>query len=321
MRYSACLIGVVLVVLAGTAFGDTIRLAGGRVISGEVLKERADALVVDIGFTVVTVPKDRIVKRQADKPDKTASAVQEAGQIFTVAAPGAQPKESSVKDLVARLGAAVVKVSTPKGMGSGFIIHEDGYVVTNFHVIEGEQEISVTLFHKRNKEFERTKIKKVRIKALNPFLDLALLKLEADKEEGLDMKLVKLPLGDVERVKAGQPAFAIGNPLGLERTVSEGIVSTKKRSFRGILYIQTTAPINPGNSGGPLLNLRGEVIGVTNMKASFFTEGLGFAVPVNYVKDFLRNREAFAFDKDNPNTGFRYLPPPRRAETRKREEK
>ena len=135
------------------------------------------------------------------------------------------------------------------------------------------------------------------------------------------MKLVKLPLGDVERVKAGQPAFAIGNPLGLERTVSEGIVSTKKRSFRGILYIQTTAPINPGNSGGPLLNLRGEVIGVTNMKASFFTEGLGFAVPVNYVKDFLRNREAFAFDKDNPNTGFRYLPPPRRAETRKREEK
>ena len=80
------------------------------------------------------------------------------------------------------------------------------------------------------------------------------------------------------------------------------------------MLIQTTAPINPGNSGGPLLNMRGEVIGVTNMKIAFIAEGMGFAVPVNVVKQFLKYREAFAYDKDNPNTGHTYLAPPHREE-------
>jgi serine protease Do len=78
-----------------------------------------------------------------------------------------------------------------------------------------------------------------------------------------------------------------------------------------MLYIQTTAPINPGNSGGPLFDDRGSVVGITNMKAAF-GEGLGFAIPVGVLKDFLKHRAAFAYDKDNPNSGFRYLPPPRR---------
>ena len=109
----------------------------------------------------------------------------------------------------------------------------------------------------------------------------------------------------------GDGVFAVGNPLGLERSVSQGILSTRNRNFEGLVYLQTDAAINPGNSGGPLFNLRGEVVGVTNMKA---TQGdnLGFAIPITYVKDFLRNREAFSFDKDNPNTGYRYLDPPRR---------
>ena len=104
----------------------------------------------------------------------------------------------------------------------------------------------------------------------------------------------------------------MGNPLGLERSVSQGIVSTRNRNFEGLVYLQTDTAINPGNSGGPLFNLRGEVIGVINMKSTM-GENLGFAIPINYAKDFLRNREAFAFDKDNPNTGHRYLDPPRRA--------
>jgi serine protease Do len=79
----------------------------------------------------------------------------------------------------------------------------------------------------------------------------------------------------------------------------------------GDLYLQTTAQINPGNSGGPLFNLRGEVVGVTNMKL-MFSEGLGFAIPIAYVKHFLDNRDAFAFDKTNPNSGVRYLEAPRR---------
>ena len=76
-----------------------------------------------------------------------------------------------------------------------------------------------------------------------------------------------------------------------------------------MLSIQTTAPINPGNSGGPLFNNRGEVVGVTNLKI-LGGENLGFAIPIHYVKDFLRNRDAYAYDKDNPNTGIRYLAPP-----------
>jgi serine protease Do len=121
-------------------------------------------------------------------------------------------------------------------------------------------------------------------------------------------------------VRTGDPVFAIGNPLGFERTVSEGIVSTKARAGAGIVLIQTTAAINPGNSGGPLLNVRGEVIGVTNMKIGFIAEAMGFAVPINLVKDFLKFREAFAYDKDNPNTGYHYLAPPHKPEAKEGED-
>src|SRR5207247_3952067 len=93
----------------------------------------------------------------------------------------------------------------------------------------------------------------------------------------------------------GELVFSIGSPLGLERTVTEGIVSTKTREFQGSLYLQTTAQINPGNSGGPLFNMRGEVIGVTNMKLAF-GEGVGFAIPVDAVKYFLNHRDSFACD-------------------------
>ncbi len=113
-------------------------------------------------------------------------------------------------------------------------------------------------------------------------------------------------------MEVGQAVFAIGNPLGLERTVTDGVISTKNRAFEGLVYIQTNADINPGNSGGPLFNLAGEVVGVTNMGYIFFG-GLGFAIPIDYVKHFIDNRDAFAYDKDNPNTGYRYLQPePRR---------
>ena len=126
-----------------------------------------------------------------------------------------------------------------------------------------------------------------------------------------ELKLRSVPLGNQREVNVGDSVFAIGNPLGLERSVSQGIISTRNRNFEGLVYLQTDAAINPGNSGGPLLNLRGEVIGVTNMKA---TQGdnVGFAIPITYVKEFLDNREAFAYDNDNPNTGYRYLDPPRR---------
>jgi serine protease Do len=125
-------------------------------------------------------------------------------------------------------------------------------------------------------------------------------------------KFARVSLGDSEVLAVGERVFAIGSPLGLERTVTEGILSTKTREMQGDLYLQTTAQINPGNSGGPLFNLRGEVIGVTNMKITF-GEGLGFAIPIESVKFFLNHRDAFAYDNDNPSNPFRYLEPPSRA--------
>jgi serine protease Do len=106
--------------------------------------------------------------------------------------------------------------------------------------------------------------------------------------------------------------FAIGSPLGLDRTVSEGIISVANRVINGRLYLQTTTQINPGNSGGPLFNLKGEVVGVNNMKISAVgAEGLGFSISSNTLKSFIDNRDAYAFDPRNPNAGFRYLSPPK----------
>ena len=127
-------------------------------------------------------------------------------------------------------------------------------------------------------------------------------------------KFAHVTLGDSDALAVGERVFAIGSPLGLERSVTEGIVSTKTRQLQGELYLQTTAQINPGNSGGPLFNLRGEVVGVTNMKITS-GEGLGFAIPVESVVFFLKHRDSFAYDNDNPSNAYRYLEPPHRLKT------
>jgi serine protease Do len=229
----------------------------------------------------------------------------ERGFYSTSVAP---PPERSVRELANELGEAVVQVRTPAGLGSGFFINPDGFLITNFHVTEGETQISVEVYLQRNGQIERKIYKQVRIVALNKFADLALLRIE-DKDAP---KFSCVMLGDADKLAVGDTVFAIGSPLGLERTVTEGIVSTKTRQLEGTLYLQTTAQINPGNSGGPLFNMRGEVIGVTNMKITF-GEGLGFAIPVEAVKFFLDHRESYAYDNDNPSNPYRYLEPPSRA--------
>src|SRR3989442_1447145 len=127
--------------------------------------------------------------------------------------------------------------------------------------------------------------KQVRIIAINKFEDLALLKIE-DKEAP---KFKYVSMGNADALAVGERVFAIGSPLGLERTVTEGILSTKTRQLAGALYLQTTTQINPGNSGGPLFNMSGEVIGENNMKITF-SEGLGFAIPEETVKFLLHHR-------------------------------
>ena len=179
--------------------------------------------------------------------------------------------------------------------------------MTNFHVIEGETQISVEVYHQTGGELERKSYKQVRIIAVNKFADLALLKIE---ERGAP-RFKFVMLGSADALAVGESVFAIGSPMGLERTVTEGILSTRTRPMAGELYLQTTAQINPGNSGGPLFNLRGEVVGITNMKITF-GEGLGFAIPSESVKYFLEHRDAFAYSNDNPSNAYRYLEPPSR---------
>jgi serine protease Do len=312
-RVSAVLAGVILVASAVPVRGDaeTLQLRGGGQVVGVIIAEKPGAYFVDLGFDVIKVPRDQVEARRpvGAAPAANAGAVGPAAEavpadnFFLARRLAARP----VKDLVQDYGEAVISIETPSGLGSGFVVNDRGYAVTNHHVIDGETRITAIAYVESPGGLSRRRIEGVELVALNPLIDLALLRLPLPE----DLKLRPAVLGSQDDLNAGDAVFAVGNPLGLERSVSQGILSTLKRNFDGLIFLQTDAAINPGNSGGPLFNSRGEVVGVTNMKASQ-GDNLGFAIPIQYVKDFLRNREAFAFDKDNPNTGYRYLDPPRR---------
>ena len=298
--------------VANGAFADTLQLKGNDAVTGTILAEKSDSVVVDLGYTVLVVPRSVITKisKVAEVMTPAAAASNllinvNSPQFYHADAHSAPVRD--VQDLVKLIGEAVVQVRTPGGLGSGFLINADGYLITNFHVIEGETEISVEVYHQKNGQLERDTYKQVRIIAINKFHDLALLHIE-DKSAS---KFKFVMLGGADAMTVGDSVFAIGSPLGLERTVTQGIISTKTRALEGELYLQTSAQINPGNSGGPLFNLAGEVVGVTNMKITF-GEGLGFAIPVELVKSFLDHRDAFAYAADNPNNPYRYLEPPSR---------
>ena len=163
---------------------------------------------------------------------------------------------------------------TLRGMGTGFVINADGYVVTNNHVVDGASEIRV--------KFSDGRELVGKVVGQDEKTDLALVKVEAT---GLPV----IPMGDSSKLEVGEPVMAIGNPFGLEQTVTTGIVSATGRTIGAGPYddfIQTDASINPGNSGGPLVNTRGEVVGVNTMIASGTggSVGIGFAIPTNLVK-------------------------------------
>ena len=167
-----------------------------------------------------------------------------------------------------------------EGIGSGFIINEEGYILTNYHVIEGAKEVTVTLSDGRE----------VKAKVINydENQDVAMLKISDDT--------VKVPavveLGDSDALRPGEEVLAIGTPLSKDfnQTVTGGMVSAVNRNVETtsgakLNLIQTDAAINPGNSGGPLVNTKGEVIGINTMKISGGAEGIGFSIPINEVKD------------------------------------
>lgn len=198
----------------------------------------------------------------------------------------------TAQDAVQKVSPAVVSVSTKsssgnpfiqqevEGVGSGFIFNEDGYVLTNHHVIAGATEVKVTF--NNGKEVPASVINS------DANLDLAVIKLN----EEVDIPGV-VELGDSDALRAGDEVIAIGNPLGKEfiGTATKGIVSSSDREIsisKGITstYIQTDAAINPGNSGGPLINTKGQVIGINTAKiGESGVEGIGFAIPINIVKE------------------------------------
>jgi serine protease Do len=286
-------------------------LGEGRSVTGTLVKESADAVFVDLGATILELQKKDVIQRKSAADEAKPKEAPSGGSVTATSGLFVRGdfQESSVRACTERVGSGVVLVKVPGSLGSGFVVHPDGWVVTNAHVVQKEREISVTVFEKSSKEFEKRVFDKVELVAVNPYWDLALLRIPKEKLAGYALSPV--PLADPARLAAGESVFAIGNPLGLERSVSEGIVSTRNRAHEGMLYIQTTAAINPGNSGGPLFNLRGEVIGVTTW-GFLGSEALNFAIPTSTLVTFLENRDAFAFDKDQPNTGYRYLEPPRK---------
>ncbi len=170
---------------------------------------------------------------------------------------------------------------TAKGLGTGFIVQKDGVIVTNDHVIEGADEILVQLSDERRLP--------AKVAGRDPRTDIAVIKVQDAKD------LPAIALGDSDNLEVGDWVVAIGNPFGLNHTVSAGIVSAKGRGRDDVpldpsgyySFIQTDASINPGNSGGPLLNLRGEVVGMNSAIRGGGAQGIGFAIPINMVKQIL----------------------------------
>lgn len=209
-------------------------------------------IVQDVGSAVVRIDASRTVTRQV--PDAFRNPA--FRQFFGDNVPESQER-------------------TEQGLGSGFILSENGQIVTNAHVVDGADTVQVTLKDGRTFEGE--------VVGTDPFTDVAVIDIDADD-------LPTVALSDSDQLQPGEWAIAIGNPLGLDNTVTVGIVSATGRSSgqvgvsdKRVNFIQTDAAINPGNSGGPLLNERGEVIGM-NTAIIQNAQGIGFAIPINAVE-------------------------------------
>lgn len=297
-RPSALTLLCSLLLLGSAHAADRIVLNNGCVIEALAYTETEAGLEIDLGFDTVTVPHDA-VERVDSEPTSTGM------RLFREAD---TRDEESLDDNIKTVGEAVVLVRTPVGLGSGFMIHAEGYLITNDHVIEGSTELTVVVYRQSTDGLRKDEYKNIRIVASSSLLDLALLKIEPETEE----EFVTVPLANSRTLTQGQKVFAVGNPMGLERSLSEGIVALKSRLLSGQTYVQTTTALSPGNSGGPLFNLAGEVIGVNSLKVvAQGAEGLSFSIPVNQVKAFIDDQEAYAFDTLNANSGHRYYAPPK----------
>jgi serine protease Do len=194
-------------------------------------------------------------------------------------------------------GSASVVVGRQRSTGSGFVIDAEGYIMTNAHVVNGAQRIQIVLPADNadgtltSALSGKTSLTGARIVGLSTELDLAVLKVDG-------LKLPALPLATYSQVRQGETVFAFGSPIGLRNSLTHGLISAVARQVdpdSPLIYIQTDAPINPGNSGGPLVNIRGEVVGVNTfiMSQSGGNEGLGFAIPSATARTAFRQFKQF----------------------------
>jgi serine protease Do len=249
-----------------------IVFAGILIVSQEGCKGKR------VGTEVIGFPQSF-----ADLAEKVKPAVVNISTTTTVRIPGNPfrhffgPEEGPSGDFFRRFfGDIPDRELKQQSLGSGFIIDKDGFIITNNHVVEGADEIKVKLADRR--EF------KAKVVGRDSKTDLALIKISS-----LFKGLPTLTLGDSDKIRVGDWVLAIGNPFGLEHTVTQGIISATGRVIGSGPYdnfLQTDAPINPGNSGGPLINLEGEVIGI-NTAIVATGQGIGFAIPSNMAKSII----------------------------------
>src|SRR5918997_867202 len=251
------------------------------------------------GLVVLVVGAILIETDVIDTGDTTQRVVRQTPISQPAADPASAREGKTVQDIYREEGRGVVFIQaegvsggeTPFGQpqqgtatGSGFVVDADGTIITNAHVVEGASEVQVGFE-------EGGEMVDAEVKGVDDDTDLAVLKIDPEGQE-----LTVLPLGDSSEAEVGDPVVAIGNPFGLQRTVTTGIVSALQRQvdapsgFAITDVIQTDASINPGNSGGPLLDSQGRVIGINSQIATGGGQGsvgIGFAVPVNTAKDLL----------------------------------
>lgn len=307
-------VGVIVSVWSFTAVAAddmvTVTLSGGAEVTAKLLEQDDDRVVLDLGYDVIAVDAKRVLA--INSQDNVPIGEVQSQEFYTVG----RLDNAPVPELVKRFGDAIVTVTSPVGLGSGFVISDEGHVITNYHVIEESLDITLTVFVRTAQGYEKRQLKQVKILAMNPLRDLALLQIS--KQELADLHIEHVVIAEDPNLRVGDMVFTIGNPLGLERSVTQGIVSSTSRTLGHLRFIQTDASINPGNSGGPLFNSRGEVVGVVCAGYTFFS-GLAFGIPSRDVVDFLEHRDAYLFDPTQPQNGVKYLPPPYRGEPSERE--
>lgn len=280
----------------------SVTLNSGATLTAQLIRQTDSAVFLDLGYDLLRVPTEEILKLERHI-EGGADADMDPHDIFTLGSLAPRP----VADLVNHFGDAVVLVKTPSGLGSGFIISQQGHVITNHHVIDGEVHVAVNVYRRTEEGYQREELKDVRIIAFDVGRDMALL--QFDREQLPDFAPDPVVIADRNDLSAGALVFTIGNPLGLTRSVAQGIVSSTTRNIGTQRFIQTDAAINPGNSGGPLFNARGEVVGVVCARNPSFG-GVAFGIPASHLIDFLQHRDAFLYDPSQPNNGIHFLDPP-----------